>query len=93
MTGLGTKLRTIRRQMRLSLRDVEERSRRLAQERGDSSYQVSASWLHRLERSEHELTVNKLRALAEIYNISIDQLLRTLYPKSAETQNPDQVTC
>jgi transcriptional regulator with XRE-family HTH domain len=74
------------------VREVEERSHSLAQERGDSSYQVSASWLHRLERTEHELTVNKLLALAEIYNIPIDQLLRTLNPSSAETQNPDQLS-
>jgi len=31
-------------------------SLRLAQDRGNQSYQVSASWLHRLERGEHELT-------------------------------------
>lgn len=92
MARAGARLRAIRQQFQLSLREVEEHSRRLAQERGDSSYQVSASWLHRLERSEHELTVNKLRALAEIYNIPIDQLLRTLYPRSAETQNPDQLS-
>jgi transcriptional regulator with XRE-family HTH domain len=92
MAGVGTKLREIRQQLRLSLREVEEHSRRVAQERGNSSYQVSASWLDRLERSEHEFTVNKLLALAEIYNFPIDQLLRTLYPRSAETQNPDQLS-
>jgi transcriptional regulator with XRE-family HTH domain len=87
MAGFGTKLRTIRRQMRLSLQQVEEHSRRLARQRGDSSYRVSASWLGRLERDEAEITVNKLLALAEIYNVPFDQLLRTLYPRS-ERQNP-----
>jgi hypothetical protein len=58
--GIGAKLRTIRQQWQLSLREVEERSLRFAQEQGDQSYQVSASWLVRLEREDHELTVNKL---------------------------------
>jgi hypothetical protein len=62
------------------LREVEERSLRIAREQGNPSYQVSASWLDRLEREEHELTVNKLIALAGIYNLRPEQLLRSLYP-------------
>jgi transcriptional regulator with XRE-family HTH domain len=92
MAGIGARLRAIRRQWHLSLREVEERSRRIAQERGDLSYRVSASWLARLERGKHELTVNKLIALAEIYSIPFDQLLRAVYPRNSETQNPDQLS-
>src|ERR1700761_951683 len=80
MTGIGARLRSIRRQWQLSLREVEERSLRLAQERGNPSYQVSASWLDRLEREEHELTVNKLVALADIYNLPTNELLSAMYP-------------
>jgi transcriptional regulator with XRE-family HTH domain len=80
MARVGAKLRTIREQWRLSLREVEQRSRRIAQERGDLSYQVSASWLARLESDEHELTVNKLIALAEIYSIPTERLIRSIYP-------------
>ena len=78
--GIGAKLRTIRQTWHLSLREVEERSLRLAKERGNQSYQISASWLVRLEREEHELTVNKLVTLSEIYNIPTDQLLRSMHP-------------
>jgi len=78
--GIGPVLRTIRQQWRLSLREVEERSFRFAQELGNQSYQVSASWLHRLEREEHELTVNKLIVLAGIYNLPPEELLRTMCP-------------
>jgi transcriptional regulator with XRE-family HTH domain len=85
MAGIGARLRTIRRQWQLSLREVEERSLRFAQERGNQSYQVSASWLDRLEREEHELTVNKLIALADIYNLPTDQLLRSMYPPDAQS--------
>ncbi len=84
MAGIGLRLRTIRRQWQLSLREVEERSLRFAQERGNQSYQVSASWLDRLEREEHELTVNKLISLSEIYNVPTDQLLRSMYPESVQ---------
>jgi transcriptional regulator with XRE-family HTH domain len=82
--GIGERLRAIRRQWQLSLREVEERSLRFAQERGNQSYQVSASWLVRLERKDHELTVNKLIALANVYNISAEQLLRSLYPQDPQ---------
>jgi transcriptional regulator with XRE-family HTH domain len=84
MVGMGARLRAIRRQWQLSLREVEERSLRFAQERGSPSYQVSASWLDRLEREEHELTVNKLITLADIYNIPAEQLLSSVYPGTAQ---------
>ena len=80
MDSIGVRLRTIRQQWQLSLREVEERSLRFAQERGNLSYKVSASWLDRLEREAHELTVNKLIALAEIFNLTTEQLLRSIYP-------------
>jgi transcriptional regulator with XRE-family HTH domain len=76
--GIGAKLRTIRHQWQLSLREVEKRSLRLAKDRNNPSYQVSAGWLDRLEREEHEMTVNKLLALSEIYNVPIERLLRSI---------------
>jgi hypothetical protein len=78
--GIGPLLRTIRQRWQLSLREVEERSLRFAREKGKQSYQISASWLDRLEREEHELTVNKLIVLADIYNLPPEQLLRSIYP-------------
>jgi hypothetical protein len=60
MAEVGAKPGVIR---RLSLREVERWVRRIAEERGDCSYQISASWLARLESDEHELTVSKLIAL------------------------------
>jgi transcriptional regulator with XRE-family HTH domain len=82
---IGGKLRSIRLQGQLSLREVEERSLRFAQERGNQSYQISASWLNRLEREEHELTVNKLIVLADIYNLSIERLIGSMYPGDAQS--------
>jgi transcriptional regulator with XRE-family HTH domain len=90
MAGIGGRLRAIRRQRGLSLQEVERCSRSIARERRDSSFEVSASWLARLERDGDELTVNKLICLAEIYSIPFDQLVRPIYPGNAERQNPDQ---
>src|ERR1700759_2820439 len=92
MAGIGARLRAIRRQWQLSLREVEERSLRLAQEQGNQSYQISASWLDRLEREEHELTVNKLVALAAIYNLPTDQLLRSIHPGNEQPLNLNQLS-
>ena len=86
MGGIGVRLLTIRRQWQLSLREVERRSLHLAQEKQNQSYHVSASWLHRLEREEHELSVSKLMALAEIYNVSPGQLLHCIDPGSRQNQ-------
>jgi transcriptional regulator with XRE-family HTH domain len=82
--GVGLMLRTIRQQCQLSLREVEERSLRFAQERGNQAYQISASWLDRLEREEHELTLNKMIVLAGIYNLPTEQLLRSIDPRESE---------
>src|ERR1700742_366616 len=92
MRGTGARLLAIRRQWQLSLREVEKRSLHLAQEKGNQSYQVSASWLYRLEREEHELSVSKLMALAEIYNVSPGQLLRSVDPRSLQNLNPRQLS-
>ncbi|WP_158821946.1 helix-turn-helix domain-containing protein [Granulicella sp. S156] len=80
MVGIGTRLRAIRRQWGLSLREVEERSVCLAQEWGDQSYQISASWLARVERGKHELTIPKLLSLAAIHNQAPEELLRQCRP-------------
>ena len=75
MGGFGARLRAIRQMWQLSLREVEERSLHFAQERGIRSHQISASWLDRLEREQHELTVNKLITLASIFGMSPEQLI------------------
>jgi hypothetical protein len=77
-TGIGLTLRAVRQEWQLSLREVEQRSLLFARERGNPAYQVSASWLARLEHEEHELTVNKLIVLAGIYSLQPEQLLRSI---------------
>jgi transcriptional regulator with XRE-family HTH domain len=79
----GVRLRTIRQQLKLTLREVEERSLRFARKWGKKHYQISASWLVRVEREGHDLTVNKLLVLADIYNLPAEQLLEAIDPVDA----------
>jgi transcriptional regulator with XRE-family HTH domain len=75
MGGIGQKLRESRAKWKLTLRDVEERSAQLAQQRQNPSYRISASWLDRVEREDRALSATKLIVLAVIYGLTADELL------------------
>jgi transcriptional regulator with XRE-family HTH domain len=92
LDSIGVKLRKIRQQWKLSLREFEERSLRLAQAWGSPSYQVSAGWLVRLEREEHDLTVNKLKSLANIYGMRPEQLLHCVDLENAQAPTLKQLS-
>lgn len=92
MGSIGVKLRTIRQRLHLSLREVEERSLRVAQEWGSPSHHVSAGWLVRLEREEHDLTVSKLNALAKIYEMRPEQLLDCVDLENAQSPTLKQLS-
>jgi hypothetical protein len=85
MPGVGEMLRTVRSQWGLSLRDVKDRSKALAQQWGSRSYEVSYSWLGKLERGEHDMTVPKLISLATIYSRPPEDLLRECLPKTTNS--------
>lgn len=82
MQGIGAKLRTARNQWQLTLREVEERSSRLAQEWGNPAYRISASWLDRVEREDRGLSATKLIVLAAIYSLTPEQML-ALCPRAS----------
>jgi transcriptional regulator with XRE-family HTH domain len=93
MTLTGGTLRAVRQQRKLTLREVEERSRIFAEEMGHNSYRISASWLNRLEQAEHKLTAKQLLVLAHIYDVQPEQLFRTMYPDSlGRDPPPDETT-
>jgi transcriptional regulator with XRE-family HTH domain len=75
MEQIGTRFRAIRLTWGLTLRDVEDRSEVLAKEWGNPAFQISASWLDRIERENRRLSAAKLIVLAAIYSISPEQLL------------------
>jgi len=88
MKRIGGTLRAIRQQRKLTLREVEERSRIFAQETSDDSFRISASWLGRLEKEQHELTANTLLVLAHIYSLQPEQLFRSIYPDPLGSHPP-----
>jgi len=75
MEQIGARLRAVRQKWGLTLREVEERSARLASEWGMPSYRISASWLDRVEREGRFLSAVKLIVLAAVYSIPADELL------------------
>jgi len=62
---VGSRLRTIRRQKRMSLQEVEARSEK----------EFKASVLGAYERGERAISVPRLQRLASFYNVPVDQLL------------------
>jgi transcriptional regulator with XRE-family HTH domain len=62
---VGTRLRAIRRQKRLSLQDVE----------ATSNQEFKASVLGAYERGERAISVPRLQRLARFYRVPVDQLL------------------
>ena len=78
MEGIGGKLRAARLAWKLTLREVEERSSRLAQQWGNPAYRISASWLDRVERENRGLSATKLIVLASVYSLTTDQMFALL---------------
>jgi transcriptional regulator with XRE-family HTH domain len=62
---VGERLRSIRRQKRMSLQDVE----------ATSTHEFKASVLGAYERGERSISVPRLQRLAEFYGVPVDQLL------------------
>ena len=75
MAGIGNKLRETRLRWQLTLREVEERSARLAQQWDNPAYRISASWLDRVEREDRGLSATKLIVLAVIYGLTAEQMI------------------
>jgi transcriptional regulator with XRE-family HTH domain len=88
----GGTLRAIRHQRKLTLREVEERCRIFAEERGQDSYRISASQLGRLEWAEYKLTAKQLPVLAHVYSLQPEELFRTMYPDSLGREPPPDET-
>jgi transcriptional regulator with XRE-family HTH domain len=83
MEGIGGKLRATRLAWKLTLREVEERTLRLAQQWGNPAYRISASWLDRVERENRGLSATKLIVLASVYSLGAEQLLELIPAASA----------
>lgn len=92
MERLGLLLRAIRERRKLTLGEVAERCKSLAIEAGDNSYRLSAGWLSRLERHEHQITSHNLVALAHVYGIETGHLIRAAHSNVVEELETSSLT-
>ena len=72
---VGQRLRSIRKQKKLSLQEVEE----------NSGHEFKASVLGAYERGERVISVPRLQRLAGFYNVPVDQLLPATVEPPPET--------
>jgi transcriptional regulator with XRE-family HTH domain len=91
MEGIGGKLRATRLAWKLTLREVEQRTLRLAQQWGNPAYRISASWLDRVERENRGLSATKLIVLASVYSLTPKQML-ALCPPAGESTLSEEVS-
>src|SRR5215212_7195796 len=79
---VGSRLRAIRKQKRLSLQEVE----------ASSGQEFKASVLGAYERGERAISVPRLQRLARFYNVPVDQLLPRDEHAVATDAGSDQAT-
>lgn len=87
----GQGLREIREKLGLTLKEVEEQSRRIAEERQDFYYLISAGRLSQLENSNSLPSLYKLASLSFIYKVPLTELFRIYgvdMPAVAKDESP-----
>lgn len=71
----GERLKKLREELRLSIREVERRSQRLAAKKGNASYLVSHSWLRIIESGRYVPGIHKFYSLSVIYHRDCEELI------------------
>lgn len=92
----GQRLREIREQLGLTLNEVEDQSRQIAQERQNPDYLFTAGRLSQVENSDSLPSLYKLATLSEIYQVAYEELLRVygidpeLPPQASDSDSAEQ---
>jgi transcriptional regulator with XRE-family HTH domain len=71
----GRRLRAARERLGLSIREVERRSRSLADSKQNQEYYISHAWLSQIERGELTPGIFKIYTLSTIYQFRLDEVL------------------
>src|SRR5215472_13464101 len=71
----GEKLKDLRNKLGISLRDVEEYSRQIAETQGNEDFFISNGWLTQIENTDSVPGIHKLFTLSIIYHTSYVELL------------------
>jgi transcriptional regulator with XRE-family HTH domain len=72
----GQMLKSLRNRRNITVREVEQASRRIADVKGDKQFYISNGWLARLENGDSEPGMCKLFSLSVIYHANLLDLLR-----------------
>ena len=72
----GQQLKSLRNRRNITVRDVEQASRRIADVKGDKRFCISNGWLAQLENGASEPSICKLFSLSVIYQANLLDLLR-----------------
>lgn len=72
----GQELKTLRNKRNITVRDVEQASRRIADVKGDKRFCISNGWLAQLENGASEPSICKLFSLSVIYRANFLDLVR-----------------
>jgi transcriptional regulator with XRE-family HTH domain len=70
----GERLKKLRESLDMTLRDVEERSEKMAADKDHPDYVLSKSWLNEIENGNHIPSIFKLYTLRAIYCRSSEHL-------------------
>jgi transcriptional regulator with XRE-family HTH domain len=72
----GQELKTLRNRRNITVREVEQASRRIADVKGDKRFCISNGWLAQLENGVSEPSICKLFSLSVIYRVNFLDLVR-----------------
>jgi transcriptional regulator with XRE-family HTH domain len=72
----GQKLKSLRNRRNITVREVEQASRRIADVKDDKRFCISNGWLAQLENGASEPSICKLFSLSAIYRVNFMDLLR-----------------
>ena len=71
----GSKLRKLREQRGLSMRDVQQESLKLCVQFKDRRFEIGLSRLHLIERGLHIPNIFRAHSMATIYRLSLAQIM------------------
>src|SRR5690348_6072519 len=71
----GEQLKDLRNKLGITTRDVEEFSRKIAQEEGSEDFYISNAWLTQIENTGSIPSIHKLFSLSVIYQANYNDLL------------------
>lgn len=87
----GPKLKSLRNKRNITVREVEQASRRIADAKGDKRFCISNGWLAQLENGASEPSICKLFSLSVIYRANFLDLVRLYNVDVDETEKYETV--